>query len=226
MGVDAEMFVRTRRTDATETNVRRWSVEMCKRFGSGKFFLDKRPWSGDQQRHALSIVPEWEQDGDTVYPEEGETFIRVHLWTRYYGPGYERGDLPFILSVARYLRDVICVLPSDDVWYGGDSSGICAEPLDEEWLWAHFVRVGHDTYRAASGLDREAPPEGTPHCDFCGQFYRRNGWGASFAAYYCDGCGESMEWRDGTWSCRPSDQIHRDGGKNLSIVSTRFVRVG
>ena len=85
MGIDAEMFVRTR-SKITEDDVRTLSYRMCDALGAEHFMI----WQGDededpQEQHALSIVCEWDQDGPTILPEEGETFIKVHFLGRYTG---------------------------------------------------------------------------------------------------------------------------------------------
>lgn len=189
MGVDAEMFVRVRGR-WTGTDVRRLAGEMCAAFGTDRFMLDKSgEFSGVGPRHALAVVPEYDQDGPTIIPDSRETFIRVYLWTRVYVEGYERGDLPFILALADWLERKT----GGAVWYGGDSSGICAEPLTpsfRERLWAHFVEHGHKPYvergwSFGSGL-------AMPFCDFCQRAFFEYGSGPSGAMVRCAGCDARM----------------------------------
>src|SRR5687768_4454456 len=102
MGVDAQMLVRTR-TTRSAAEVRRLSVDLAEAFGHGEFWIweDFENENGTKGRHALEIVPVYTQDGDDIVPEKGEQFIEVHIATRYYGKGYERGDLPLIIAVAQ-----------------------------------------------------------------------------------------------------------------------------
>lgn len=82
------------------------------------------------------------QDGPYLFADENETFYTVGIWTRYYGPGYERGDLMFLCSLAEWIETNI---PDCEVWYGGDSSGVTIELFDEaarRELKEHFY--GHD----------------------------------------------------------------------------------
>lgn len=44
-------------------------------------------------------------DLDATWEQVKSPGYEVHVSSRYYGPGYERGDLTLILGVARWLRD-------------------------------------------------------------------------------------------------------------------------
>ncbi len=163
MGVDARMFVRVPRK-LTKKEVFAEAVRIASAFASDTFFV-RRPEkdkSGRNRggRHALEIVETYQQDGPDIVPEAGETLVEVHLWTRYYGPGYERGDLVAILAVARWLRGV---WPDGVVWYGGDSSGILAAPLDDDALWAHYMSERGRAYFRGH-WDRQTLARS---CDFC-----------------------------------------------------------
>src|SRR5690242_12691729 len=142
MGIDAEMFVRTMQP-LSEHAVREMAWELAEAFGAERFWIFKRP---NYERRALQIIDEWTQDGPTLHPLPGEQFIAVAPATRYYGIGYERGDLPFLIALAEWLEARI---PSGSVWYGGDSSGVHAEPFDSgvrRQLFAHFAVHGHRPY--------------------------------------------------------------------------------
>jgi hypothetical protein len=179
MGIDAEMFVRST-AKHTEEEVRKIAWEMCAVFGVDNFDVRR---DGPYARHALEIVDKYEQDGPTIKPRKGETFIRVFLATRYWGPGYERGNLALILAVAEWLERKF---PKGAVWYGGDSSGVCAEPLDkaarsklmDHAASAHGVdyHVGHGRY-----------PSGET-CEFCNVSMSEYRWGGGSTGYICLGC--------------------------------------
>ena len=183
MGIDAEMFVRHTGL-MTEQEVRRLAREMCARFDAERFMIRKEDCSYDKAHHALSIlVPTvWEQDGPDIVGEPGEQFIRVHLYTRYYGIGYERGDWILIRSVAEFLE---LSIPHSQIWYGGDSSGVLANHLDQqarEVLNRHWLSVGHEPYRSAWG-------EKGPPCEFCGGApFHHAGGGGNKTFFVCDGC--------------------------------------
>jgi hypothetical protein len=138
-------------------------------------------------RHSLAIVDEWEQDGPTIWPEGGETFVKCNLWTRYYGPGYERGDIVSILAIAKWLKKAFAPC---EVWYGGDSSGVVAEPIDEKSLWEHFMS---DKGRAYFG-DQWIEAGGTVHCDFCDLPATENMSGRDKTGYFCNSCGRHWLW--------------------------------
>ncbi len=186
MGIDAEMFVRIRH-EVSSKELRRRGVD--------HFFI-YRPGSEygpEEGQHCLEFVDEYEQDGPTITPEKGETFVQVHLQTRYYGPGYERGNLPLILNVARFLR--VTFAPCE-VWYGGDSSGVIAEHLDdalEAQLFAHFAGERGRAYFANSGSRRERP-----RCDFCDVDLAGYGGGSDGGElFYCNGCGQHLSVKKG-----------------------------
>lgn len=220
MGVDAEMFVRVKRA-VPDDEVRKLRYALASAFGASRFFIhrgaqatgeallddedEEASWDA-HHRHCLHRTAAYRQDGLDIVPEPGETFLRVHLWTRYYGIGYERGDLPLILSVARFLRD----LTGGEVWYGGDSSGICAQPLDEAYeaeLWRHFVENQHHPYRTDFGGEGIV----RPHCALCGnvpmRFYSYGNGGMSTKAA-CSGCGFNVGTEDGgrTWTALKEGQ--------------------
>lgn len=193
MGVDAQMFVRTRYTDVTPGFVQRLAYELACAFGPEKFNVcrpGKFSWM-PKGRRALEMIHEYTQYGDTLHPEPGERFIECRLSTRFYGETYPRGDLPTILNVAKWLAERI---PQSEVWYGGDSPGRCAEPLTEKRaaeLWLHFVNEGWKPYwgygRAAARV-----------CGFCEQRMWNSGGGSGREFYNCDGCRWSIEVdRDG-----------------------------
>lgn len=217
MGVDAKMFARVPRA-VPDDEVRALRIALGDAFGAKKFWIFRGKNGGeaplddayseecgfDSGRHCIERVREFTQDGEKILPREGETLLRVYPASRYYGIGYERGDLPFLLALARFLRDKT----GGEVWYGGDSSGICAQVLDQAYeaeLWAHFVEHQHKPYRHAMSWDSgDGIP--TAFCAFCNQAMHRygSGNGGLFAPFSCEGCGADVETRDGgkTWTAR------------------------
>lgn len=191
MGVDAEMFARTKKK-ITKGKALSLAYELGSAFGHQRFWIFK---DRESPRHCLKIVNEFDQDGDTIYPEKGETFIRVYPATRFYGRGYERGDLPFLIMLAEWLE---LKIPDCEVWYGGDSSGICATRFDREArteLFRYFCEVNHQPYVRGFGDVIGSP--NSPSCDLCKVPMIQNGFGGGYSGFYCSGCGEELESRDG-----------------------------
>lgn len=187
MGVDAQMLVRTYQS-FTPAEVRALAVDLCEAFGPERFWIFK-DWDnedGTTGRHALHLTAKYEQDGDDITPDSGETFIEVEPATRYYGAGYERGDLPFLIAVAQWLESRI---PDARIFYGGDSSGACAEVWDAEAravAFAHFCKVGHKPY--CGGWDMFAARGHVLRCGFCAVDMIATGGGPDRSFYYCPGC--------------------------------------
>lgn len=191
MGVDAQMFVKTKQK-LSANDVRALSVHAFAAFGSSILSVT-RPgefsfWP--EGRHALELIEAYGQDGPDITPKVGEQFIAVNLAGRYYGPGYERGPLHDYIAVASWLEHHI---PDAKVFYGGDSSGICAESFgetDRRAFLLHFNEHGHAPYRHDWSDGKGRPPL----CDFCSQDYTQNGQGPEgWAAFYCHGCGHELE---------------------------------
>lgn len=150
------------------------------------------------------------QDGGTIYAADGEWFLEVSLWTRYYGVGYERGDLMTICAVAEWIEANI---PKATVFYGGDSSGVEAESFDSaarEKLKRHFYSqhgrdyFNHEWFGRAGGKAPRPNP-----CGLCipgePRFNQHgSGMGGAFIAVNCAGCGKSFESNDAgqTWTLK------------------------
>lgn len=207
MGIDAEMFVRVKRA-VPDDEVRMLRRRLGDAFGADSFWIFRGNGATGEStidevdddacvrsRHSIERITVYTQDGDDIVPEPGETFLRVYIASRFYGPGYERGNLPLILAIADFLRR----LTDGEVWYGGDSSGICAQPLNNEYraeLWEHFVKHGHAPY--FSDFGGEGIPR--PHCAMCGNAPMRffgTGQMGKRAAASCSGCGAQVETIDG-----------------------------
>lgn len=143
------------------------------------------------------------EDGDNIYAEPGEWLLRVALWTRYYGIGYERGDLLTICAVAEWCE---LTIPNCVVWYGGDSSGMVAQPFPEEErrkLKRHLYSLqGRDYFAYDKRMGKKAKHPAP--CGLCipGGDFHEFGVGSNYSAVHCAGCGKSFESRDGgvTWA--------------------------
>jgi hypothetical protein len=148
------------------------------------------------------------QDGDTVLAAPGEYLLELSLWTRYYGENYERGDILTICAVAEWIE---ANMQPCEVWYGGDSSGVCIEPFGDKRrreLRRHLYGQKGCDYFSSWGTPPNAMP---PKCGLCVPEEKRqqygSGMGGNFAAVSCGGCGKNFETRDGgtTWQERKDD---------------------
>lgn len=184
MGVGAVMFARTNEK-LSDDQIRRLAFELKEGFG-GAIWRQKGSDYGLGLRRAKPADPS-DEDAESNYGvPAAETLLRVNLWSRYYGPGYERGDPPTLIAIAQWLEAKI---PGAEVWYGGDS-GDTIERFDamaRQALWTHFLANGHRPYVNGFGnLGREAAA--APICDFCREPTTACMWGGGRTGYRCDGC--------------------------------------
>ena len=191
MGVDAQMLVRTRQILSPD-QVLQLAGDLAEAFGSDHFSIwdDATERAGWSSHHALQIITEYEQDGDSIFPEPGEQFLDVNIATRFYGEGYERGNIGLIKNVAEWLEARI---PDARIFYGGDSSGICAEPFDREArqkLWEYYCRVGHRPYH--EGFSRVFGADQPVVCSFCKRPMVSYGGGGAHVFLSCDSCGKRV----------------------------------
>ncbi len=201
MGVDAKMFLTTDEV-IPDRALLSLSYRLCEAFGREPFWLDR-----DDGRHALSRAEEFWQDGPTVRPRDGETMIAVSLTDRLYCAGYERGPGHLHAAIAAWLEANVT---GARMFYGGDSSGYCAEqfgPEERAALLAHFARVGHLPYAREWNVgSSESTDRMRRFCEFCQEPMSRYGWGRSgaeeYAHYTCLGCGDELTTQDGgaTWT--------------------------
>lgn len=221
MGIDARVYVSTRKK-LTDNDVLRLAYEAGLSFGSDKFFRSDG-WSYTEEsgkkvevpgHHNISRVDKIEQDGPDVLPKKGETLLEVHVFTRYYGPDYERGDLPFLVVLAEWLERKI---PGCTVLYGGDSSGVCAAPfgaVQRKALLDHFAgESGRGYFTQRSQFDPPDMPE--PTCPLCKVVMTRYSWGPGpkCGKWLCNGCGHREKTSDGgtTFTKMTDEEIRRDG---------------
>lgn len=225
MGIDARVLFRNKGKALTEREVLRKAYELATAIGHEKFFISDGN-EGYSGHHALSIIaPQepgteyadsaddgkimWEQDGPTIYAEDGEQFIEVHLWSRYYGPGYERGDWPTIRAVVEFG-----MLQGWEAWYGGDSSGVLTEKMDEVGLRELnelFLKSGHRPYQTGFGaLSRGASCE----CPRCLEPMYNVGGGGGETFFSCGGCGKkAVVGKETRWLAKDEDWFGRKESK-------------
>lgn len=172
-----------------------------------------RDYSDDEGSAPVGDGKAYFQDGDTLHAKDGEWFLEVSLWTRYYGVGYERGDLMTICSVAEWIEANI---PGAVVYYGGDSSGVEAEPFDaaaRDKLKKHFYsQHGRDYFNHDWFGQKGCKPAHPAHPAPCGlcipgepRFNQHDsGRHGPWIAVNCAGCGKSFESEDAgkTWTIK------------------------
>lgn len=219
MGVDAEMFVRikSRGNWLTADDVKRLAYEIGTSFDTKTFFT-MNPTQGvfKEERRALEIMqpltdaetasdyglePDavgkvvWTQDAEPIIADEDEQFIKVHLFHRYFGANYERGDWPKLRGVILWLTIRI---PQGQVWYGGDSSGIEAQPATPAYLnamdlhWALNGRRPYTRFKSDfSGIFGRMPKDDIvpPCCPLCAVPMADTGGSRDYTFFWCDGCG-------------------------------------
>jgi hypothetical protein len=210
MGVDAKMFARIKGrgnwlADADELIA---AYELASTFGYENFWIAK---GGEHDRgdghHALQIIRPiskeeavrykladnlvgrvvWSQDGEDIVAAPDEQFVCVHLQTRYYSEKYPRGDWLIVRAVAEWLE---LRFPGCEVWYGGDSSGICAEHFDADRRAAinrYFLSSGHRAYTGRPPSNRD-----DVICPVCQVGMIGSGDGQEDSFYICDGCGKRV----------------------------------
>jgi hypothetical protein len=206
VGIDARMYVTTP-YQFTDAELQDW----CYRLGSvlgreghprGPVWVERPEGDGSASsagRRALRDCAQTNrEDEKPCRIWQDHEMLEVSLFTRYYGEGYERGDIIGIVATAEWLERNI---PDAAVYYGGDSSGALVAPFPDrvrDRLIEHWAKEGHLPYDAGfarSMHDYNAAT--TPVCDFCNAVLIQYGWGPQYAAYGCAGCGLEVVSRDG-----------------------------
>lgn len=219
MGIDAEMLVKIKGDKPSDEQIARWSWELVSRMGAEHFYLNEKDRTGNVRR-ALNLTKidaeDWDdygiegeppadgkmyiQDGPEILAEPDEWFLKTSLSGRYYGPGYERGNILIYCAIAEWIEQNI---PNATVFYGGDSSGVLAEPFDEaarKELKAHLYGPEGKAYfsfmsAAISGQDAYKAKGPCALCIPGEPRFRRYGFGKNYVAVSCGGCGKCFESR-------------------------------
>lgn len=196
MGVDARVYVRTKKK-FTDEEILHLAYEIGLAFGADRFFRFEADTFGPGHHNISRVAPGEEPDLKPALAK-GETLLEVHVWTRYYGPGYERGDLPFLIAVGEWLERKI---PSGLVLYGGDS-GDGVDPFDtaaRAKLLDHFAGEDGRAYFTAGNPYMGKTKK--PTCALCRVPMAQYGWGGGrgnlAGAFNCGGCGAQMSTKDG-----------------------------
>lgn len=82
---------------------------------------------------------------DAADHDDGQERLELYVSTRYYGPGYERGDWPSIYAAIRLMQTAF---PNQDVYYGGDNTDDHPVVTDEmiASLWDHYLGPDSQAY--------------------------------------------------------------------------------
>jgi hypothetical protein len=180
MGIDARMFYLTKKKP-TPNELLSLSHRLYEAFYGEPFFLY------DEKHHILHEQTEFEQDGPNFEIPHGKSLIGVDLAGRFYGKEYERGNISEHVAVAEWIEFNV---PDAEVFYGGDSSGVLAEPFDKihrERILEHFYEVGHRPYCGGFTGFRNEPPA---VCSRCHETMNDVGGGGDMTFFSCGGCDE------------------------------------
>jgi hypothetical protein len=191
MGIDARMIVVTTNKPSKE-DIKRWSYIFGSAFAQDLFL----GFEDTIYNKPIELIKNTvDQDGPDFVIDKDKTILEIPLPGRYYGEGYERGNLLTYIYIAEFLEQLI---PESIIYYGEDSSGVLFEQFDQKRrkeLLEYYIKVnGRDPY--VRGFDaREKSP--TPICPVCDVNMFKNGWGNKYALFTCSGCGWKQVERDG-----------------------------
>lgn len=196
MGIDAEIGFRAWR-NLTHAEIKDLQYHLLHRFGGENGGIFWTHYNGRDKPPVDFIYPVdiLEQDGGPDI--KAQNLYQLRLFCRYYGPGYERGPAMSLIGTLLYLVRHPLVA---DVYYFGDSSGICAEhPMTEDsilGLLSHYIK--HGSFPHNNAFDHEQL-DNRPSCSYCEKPMLRNGWGGRYAHFCCQGCGQELVFRDATY---------------------------
>ena len=202
MGVDAVVVVAIPGELLSKEALRELSAKLCISLGAKNFFLD--PVEGEG---AFTVA--WPEDYKMVPEPEGQLYD-IHVWSRFYAPGYERGDCLFLCALGEWLEANI---PGAQVYYGGDCDNVLSR-FDEaarkklkEHLYSQEGRAYFGSGDAGFSLREGTLVPPTSDCKLCVKDYKpsRNGCGRigpnEFGSFGCAVCGRNFTTRDSgtTW---------------------------
>lgn len=174
MGLDAYMAVVLDR-EPTAKELKRWTWELRDCF--------------DRATDGIGLWDGWPELPPGAQGP-GQAVLLLGLGGRYYGKGYERGNLPQLVAIAEWCERRIPGLVA--IWYGGDSLSQTFGRAEREELFAHFCEHGHRPYH------RYPDPDG-PICAECDEPGCVFGWGPGRRVFRCLGCDtETVRFDDGT----------------------------
>lgn len=193
MGLDAVMVVRLS-APITDADLVDASYRLAEAVGGEQFMLSTNAAiDQDKRQRALNRVTDSYQVPSGCAMSDGE-WLDVAFCGRYYGPGYERGNLWIYIQTAEWL---LRNFTGCAVYYGGDSGG-----PNDEWtstlrdeLIAHWAEHGHRPYHQNRWGQRPSVPD--PECPLCEKPATQYGSGGQFASWTCDACGRHWVWRGG-----------------------------
>jgi hypothetical protein len=179
MGVDAMMFFKTK----NKQNEQKLSYELGCMFNS-----QLTHGFDDLKSHSITDV---EKDGykseilNNYYIQGNEYMYEIHLWGRYYGPGYERGDILTYINIAEWLEWKLG--PNITIYYGGDSSDNYQTFGKEErrTLREYYFENAHRPYQSCSRFKEQV---GNPMCARCYEPMFNTGGGGAETYWCCHGC--------------------------------------
>lgn len=193
MGVDAEMFVRLHQPISDES-LKDAAYRLAEAMKSEVFMLSNQQKDFDRGERSRALN-RLDKDDYWHPPDEGD-WLRVPLWGRYYGPGYERGNLWDYIAVAEWIERNL----DGTVYYRGDSGGmedlVIFDRAYRQSLIAHWAEHGGRPYYQSSGWPRSGPE--APLCPLCEKRATQYGSGGTFASWTCDGCHRHWVWAGGT----------------------------
>ncbi len=187
MGLDVEMIAKVPHR-LTDEEVKRVAVRMQTAFGA-----DGILWVERGKHHCLSLLdPTDYKVSEAELPNDGSSYVGLNTLSRFYGPGYTRGDLVNILAVARYLRTAF---KDSEIYYGSDSGGGLSL-LDDEYeaeLWSTFTSEASRDY-----YNHTRDDETTTVCDFCEVRTNTYSFSAVECITVCPSCRAEWKWTRAT----------------------------
>lgn len=194
MGVDAVIYA-ILPEPATEDQIRNWSYRIGAAFGADRFWIVKPGQANEWAKvpHG-AIVAGQEYDKATKSYVVNPYRVDISTTSRYYGPGYERGDWSFLRSIIEWM--LMNMPEGSTVYYGGDSDEQYLVTIDlMKEIDDHFFKVGCEPYR------RYFSEDNSHICPLCKVMMVQFGFGGGYEAYNCLGCGYKLSTKNNgkTW---------------------------
>lgn len=176
MGVDAVIILKYK-DSPTQKDLKTLQYNLLHRFDRSLFYWERDGKPFDFLKNIDREQLEYRLTHENFSPNK---FYEIEMMSRYYGVGYERGDGLQISGLLLYLTREHKEL---SVFYGGDS-GTLSRYSEEDALdlLNYFLKEGNLPYA-------NRPESISPSCSFCDIPMSRYGFGGSYAAFKCSGCG-------------------------------------